>query len=72
MVDDSLSSRASSVIKAGRRGLKPTDQDRLRVEAALRSRLGLRALPTNPAATEGARGLAWSLMGGAAVGLCVA
>jgi hypothetical protein len=73
MVDDFLSSRASSVVKAGRRGLRATEADRQRIEEALRARIGPQALPpaSAPSATAGARGLGSSAVTGAAIGVCL-
>src|SRR6478752_605494 len=68
MVD--LSPKASAVVEAARRGLRPTDADRDRIEAALRARLGPSALPPEPLASNA--GWGWSfVVPGAAIGACL-
>jgi len=65
-----LGPKASAVVKAGRAGLRGTDADLERVEAALRARLGAHALPPDAAAPASPRGIAWRLMP-PAIGVCV-
>lgn len=52
---DELNAKARALIDAGRVGLRATDEDRERIEAALRVKLGAAALPLQPGVAHAAR-----------------
>ncbi|HKO52079.1 MAG TPA: hypothetical protein VJV79_30425 [Polyangiaceae bacterium] len=68
-----LGPKASAIVEAGRAGLRGSDADLERVEAALRARLGPNALPPDVASLvprSGASGIGWRFVA-PAVGVCV-
>jgi hypothetical protein len=66
-----LDPEADAIVQAGRRALRATDSDRDRIEAALRARLGLNALPLAAVAKPAARSLAWRFGPAAAISACL-
>ena len=71
MLAVALSPQARALIQADRNACRPTIADRRRVEAALRERLGPRALPTETPLRDLLVGLGWQLPSGTALGLCL-
>jgi hypothetical protein len=67
----SLDPEANAIVEAGRSALQATPSDRERIEALLRARLGAAALPPDPVAKPLTRGVAWRVVPGAAIGVCV-
>jgi len=65
-----LGRKASAAVEAGRKQLRGTDADLLRVEAALRARLGADVLPPDDAAPSTSRGIA-SRFVSPVIGVCV-
>jgi len=65
-----LGPKANAVVEAGRSGLRGTDADLERVEAALRARLGPAALPPDAPTPASTHGLGFRLMA-PALGVCV-
>src|SRR5215510_13012499 len=66
-----LSPKARALIDESRSVIRPSAADRLRVDAALRERLGSAAMPADPSAASSVLGAAkWKVLIGAAVGVC--
>jgi hypothetical protein len=66
-----LDANARALVEASRRALRSSAQDRERIEAALRARLGDAALPPDGGLTPSHGAATWPAAVGVAVGLCV-
>jgi hypothetical protein len=66
-----LDQEANAIVEAGRRALQATSSDRDRIEATLRARLGLAALPLDVSAKPIAPSVFWRFGPGAAIGMCL-
>lgn len=63
-----LDPNARALVEAGRRALRGTAEDRARIEAALRARLGVDALPPDGTVTQVAA-TSWQVVAATAIGL---
>lgn len=66
-----LGPKARALLDAGRSAYRPQADDRARIAEALRARLGAQALPAQLAPATVANVSTWSILGGAAAGVCM-